>query len=93
MAESTIHEGNDTPTASDEGKRVDADTPQPQEGAAVSGQGVGVNPTDPSDPDQFSDPKSGGSPVHPSPGADSQQGASNAEGAAEGDAEAEGEAS
>jgi len=67
-----VHEGNDTPTASDEGiKRVDADTPRAPEGAAAADQGVGVNPTDSSDTDENNDPKSGGTPVHRAPTEDS----------------------
>lgn len=69
----TEHEGNATPTASDDDvKRMDADTPNAPEGAAQADQGVGVNPTDSSDTDENDDPKSGGTPVQPSPTADSQ---------------------
>ncbi|MGH2919915.1 MAG: hypothetical protein ACRDLS_15140 [Solirubrobacteraceae bacterium] len=53
---------------------LDADTPQAEEGAAIDEQGVGNQPTDPTDTDQNEDPKSGGTPVHPSPTADSQSG-------------------
>jgi len=61
----TVHEDNDTPTASDDDiKRVDADTPNAPEPAAVEDQGVGVNPTDSTDTDENNDPKSGGTPVH-----------------------------
>lgn len=70
----TVHEDNDTPDAGDEDiKRMDADTPHAPDGAAVDDQGVGVNPTDSTDTDVNNDPKSGGTPVHPSPTADSQQ--------------------
>jgi hypothetical protein len=68
----TVHEDNDTPTASDEGiKRVDADTPHAPDGAAVADQGVGANPTDSTDTDENDDPKSGGTPVHAAPTEDS----------------------
>jgi len=68
----TVHEDNDTPTASDEGvKRADADTPHAPEGEAVADQGVGVNPTDSTDTDENDDPKSGGTPVHRAPSEDS----------------------
>jgi hypothetical protein len=71
MTERT-HEDNDTPTASDEGvKRVDADTPHAEPGDAIDKQGVGVNPTDSTDTDENSDPKSGGTPVHAAPTQDS----------------------
>ena len=77
----TEHDDNATPTASDDDvKRMDADTPGAPDGAAVDDQGVGQNPTDSTDTDVNSDPKSGGTPVHPSPGADSQTGGGNAEG-------------
>jgi len=77
----TVHDDNATPTASDDDvKRMDADTPGAPDGAAVDDQGVGQNPTDSTDSDVNSDPKSGGTPVHPSPGADSQTGGGNAEG-------------
>jgi len=77
----TVHDDNATPTASDDDvKRMDADTPGAPDGAAVDDQGVGQNPTDSTDTDVNSDPKSGGTPVHPSPGADSQGGGGNAEG-------------
>jgi len=56
----------------DDVKRVDEDTPQAEDGAAVSEQGFGVNPTDSTDTDENNDPKSGGTPVMPSPTADSQ---------------------
>ena len=59
---------------------LDDDTPGAPDGAAVDEQGVGQNPTDSADTDENSDPKSGGTPVHPSPGADSQEGDGNAEG-------------
>jgi hypothetical protein len=52
-------------------KRVDADTPQAEPGAAVDEQGVGQNPTDSTDTDENADPKSGGTPVHPAPTEDS----------------------
>ncbi len=71
MAEK-IHEDNDTPAASDDDvKRMDADTPHAPDGAAVSDQGVGVNPTDSGDTDENADPKSGGTPVHAAPSEDS----------------------
>ena len=39
----TVHEDNDTPTASDDDvKRVDADTPHAEPGDAVDKQGLGV---------------------------------------------------
>jgi hypothetical protein len=64
MTDETVHEGNDTPTATDDDvKRVDADTPGAPEGAAVADQGVGQNPTDSTDTDENQDPKSGHSPV------------------------------
>lgn len=70
---STVHEGNDTPTASGEDvERLDGDTPHAPDGAAVDDQGVGVNPTDSADTDENDDPKSGGTPAHPAPTADSQ---------------------
>jgi len=57
----------------DDVKRVDEDTEQDAApGAAVDDQGVGVNPTDSTDTDVNNDPKSGGTPVHPSPSSDSQ---------------------
>lgn len=59
---------------------LDADTPNAPDGAAVDEQGVGQAPTDSTDPDVNADPKSGGTPVHPSPGADSQAGGGAAEG-------------
>lgn len=63
MTETAVqHEGNDTPTATDDGiKRMDADTPTAPEGAAVHDQGVRV------DSDENDDPKSGGTPVHRAP--------------------------
>ncbi len=51
---------------------LDADTPNAPDGAAQDEQGVGVNPTDSTDTDENNDPKSGGTPVMPSPTADSQ---------------------
>ena len=70
--DSTVHEGNDTPAASDDDvKRVDADTPQAPDGAAIHDQGVGANPTDSTDPEENADPKSGGTPVHRAPDDDS----------------------
>lgn len=64
MADETVHEGNDTPTATDDDiKRVDADTPGAPDGAAVDDQGVGQAPTDSTDTDENQDPKSGHSPV------------------------------
>jgi hypothetical protein len=76
-----IHEDNATPTAtSDDVKRMDADTPTAEPGAAVQDQGVGNFPKDTTDPAENADPKSGGTPVHPSPTADSQAGGGNAEG-------------
>ncbi|HUR86227.1 MAG TPA: hypothetical protein VMY78_12870 [Solirubrobacteraceae bacterium] len=60
----TEHEGNATPSATDDDvKRVDKDTPNAPEGAAIEDQGVGVNPTDSTDTDENADPKSGHSPV------------------------------
>lgn len=62
MAEK-IHEDNDTPAASDDDvKRMDADTPNAPEGAAVADQGVGQNPTE-SEPDETADPKGSQRPV------------------------------
>ena len=64
MADETVHQDNDTPTATDEGnKRVDADTPGRPAGDAVEGHGVGDSPTDSHDTDENNDPKSGHSPV------------------------------
>jgi hypothetical protein len=64
MTDETVHEGNETPNATDDDvKRVDADTPGAPEGAAVADQGVGANPTDSTDTDENQDPKSGHSPV------------------------------
>lgn len=59
------HVENATPDATDDDvKRMDADTEQnANPGAAVSDQGVGNNPTDPTDTDENNDPKSGHSPV------------------------------
>ena len=55
----TVHDDNATPTASDDDvKRMDADTPGAPDGAAVDDQGVGQNPTDSTDTDVNSDPKS-----------------------------------
>jgi hypothetical protein len=72
MTENVAHEGGATPTASDDDvKRTDADTPQPEAGAAAEEQGVGANPTDSDDSEQNEDPKSGGTPVHPAPTEDS----------------------
>jgi hypothetical protein len=89
MADETVHEGNATPTATDDDiKRMDADTPHAPEGAAVEDQGVGAAPTDSTDTDENADPKSGGTPVMPSPGADSQEGGGDAEGSGDADAEA-----
>lgn len=69
--DSTVHEDNDTPAATDDDvKRVDADTPLAPEGAAAD-QGVGANPTDSTNPDENADPKSGGTPVHRAPATDS----------------------
>jgi hypothetical protein len=70
---------------SDDVKRVDEDTEQnANPGAAVADQGVGVNPTDSTDEGENADPKSGGTPVQPSPGAESEDGGGNAEGHADG---------
>jgi hypothetical protein len=81
MADETVHEDNATPDATDDDvKRMDADTPHAPEGAAVADQGVGAAPTDSTDTDENADPKSGGTPVQPSPTADSQAGGGNAEG-------------
>lgn len=68
----TEHEGNATPTATDEDiKRMDADTEQnANPGAAVDGQGVGAQPTDSTDADENEDPKSAGTPVMPAAGAE-----------------------
>ena len=72
--ESTAHEGNDTPTATDDDvKRMDADTPGAPGDEAVEDQGVGQNPTDSTDTDENADPKSGGTPVHRAPDEDSPQ--------------------
>jgi len=57
---------------------LDTDTPTADDGAAVDQQGVRADA-------EINDPKSGGTPVHPSPGADSQSGDGNAEGADEDD--------
>lgn len=46
---------------------LDADTPTAEDGAAVDQQGVRI------DAETIDDPKSGGTPVHPSPTADSAQ--------------------
>jgi hypothetical protein len=54
----------------DDVKRMDADTPQAEPGAAVDQQGVGQNPTDSTDTAENEDPKSGGTPVHPAPSED-----------------------
>jgi len=51
---------------------LNADTPGAPDGEAAEDQGVGVNPTDSTDTDENNDPKSGGTPVMPSPTADSQ---------------------
>jgi len=68
MTETAVHKDNATPTASDEGiKRMDADTPTAQPGAAVHAQGVRV------DSDDNDDPKSGGTPVHRAPTEESPQ--------------------
>lgn len=69
MTETALHQDNDTPTASDADiKRVDADSPQnAAPGAAVDGQGVGINPIVSSDPENNHDPKAAGTPVHPRP--------------------------
>ena len=70
MTESVEHTDNATPDATDDDiQRMDADTPGAPAGAAVEDQGVGQAPTDSTDPDQNADPKSGGTPVHPAPGA------------------------
>ena len=66
----TIHEGNATPTATDDDvKRMDADTPghgDARPGASVH-EGVGAAPK-PTEAGELGDPKSAGTPVHPSPG-------------------------
>jgi hypothetical protein len=69
MGETTVrHEGNATPTATDDDiKRMDADTPTAPAGAAVHSQGVRI------DADTVDDPKSGGTPVHRAPDEDSPQ--------------------
>ncbi|MEJ7825630.1 MAG: hypothetical protein WKF48_09390 [Solirubrobacteraceae bacterium] len=56
----------------DDVKTMHEDTPTAEPGDAVDKQGVGQNPTDSTDTDENNDPKSGGTPVHPSPSADSQ---------------------
>jgi hypothetical protein len=65
----TVHEDNDTPTASDEGiARFDADTPgqgDANPGASLN-QGVRID-----SPEENNDPKSGGTPVHAAPTEDS----------------------
>jgi hypothetical protein len=71
MSEAVEHTDNDTPNATDDDvKRMDADTPGAPAGAAVADQGVGQAPTDSTDTDENADPKSGGTPVHPAPGAE-----------------------
>jgi hypothetical protein len=69
MTETAVrHKDNDAPPAGDEGvKRVDADTPNAPDGAAVHDQGVRV------DSDTNDDPKAGGTPVHRAPAGDSPQ--------------------
>ena len=68
----TVHEDDDTPTASDDDvKRVHKDTPHAPDGAAVEDQGVGVHPTDSTDTDENNDPKSAGTPTHPAPSQES----------------------
>jgi hypothetical protein len=57
---------------------LDADTPTAEDGAAVDQQGVRV------DAETIDDPKSGGTPVHPSPTADSAQTGPDAEDAGAG---------
>ena len=70
MSEAVEHTDNDTPQATDDDvKRMDADTPGAPDGAAVADQGVGAAPTDSHDTDENADPKSGGTPVQPAPGA------------------------
>ena len=69
--DSTVHDHDTSAATDDDVKRVDADTPQAPEGAAVDDQGVGANPTDSTDPDENADPKSGGTPVHRAPAEDS----------------------
>jgi hypothetical protein len=66
MADETVHEGNDTPNATDDDiKRVDdaSETVNADPGGAVEGHGVGDSPTDSQDTDENQDPKSGHSPV------------------------------
>ena len=68
MPESAVHQDNDTPTATDDGiKRMDADTPNAPDGAAVDDQGVRA------DAEEVDDPKSGGTPVHRAPSEESPQ--------------------
>ena len=55
----------------DDVKTMYKDTPQMDAGDAED-QGVGAAP-EPTDTEHTDDPKSGGTPVHPSPTADSQQ--------------------
>ncbi|MDP2710146.1 MAG: hypothetical protein Q8O56_02915 [Solirubrobacteraceae bacterium] len=67
-----LHKDNDTPRASDADiKRMDTDTPRHGDaapGASVT-EGVGASPL-PTNTDHMRDPKSGGTPVHPAPGAE-----------------------
>jgi hypothetical protein len=56
---------------------LDADTPTAEDGAAVDQQGVRADT-------EVDDPKSGGTPVHPSPTADSAQTGPDAEDAGAG---------
>ena len=67
MSDEVTHEDNDTPGGTDDDiKRVDKDT-VPQPGDSRPGEseteGVGATPTEPSDPAENDDPKSGHSPV------------------------------
>ncbi len=54
----------------DDVKTMHEDTPEGADDSA--NQGVGASP-EPSDTEHTDDPKSGGTPVHPSPTADSQK--------------------
>ncbi len=63
MSDETVHKDNATPDATDDDvKRMDADTPNAPEGAAVADQGVGQNPTE-SEPEETADPKGSQRPV------------------------------
>ena len=63
MSDETTHKDNATPDASDDDvKRMDADTPNAPEGAAVDDQGAGQSPVE-SEPEETDDPKGSGRPV------------------------------